>query len=404
MRLLLWIVAIVALAAAVTLAARHNTGYLLLVLPPWRVEFSLNFLVVALAAAFAACYAIVRFISATVRLPGEVRQYRLARRREKGRAALAEALDEYFAGRYARAEQAAAASLELGEHPGLSAVLAARAAHELRAYARRDEFLARAASSASASDGEVARLVTTAECLLDERRFDEALGVLKRLPRKHTAALRLELKAQQQARNWREVIELTEALRRRNVFDAPQAGELRRSALAENLKRKALDTRALEEAWERVPAGDRTNRRIAAAAARSFITLGGCDRAHRIIEEALEAEWESDLVALYAECEGGDAVKRIERAEGWLKRHPNDAALLLTLGRLCAGRGLWGKAQSYLDASIAVEPSYSAHLASARLQESLGNADAARKHYRAGLDLALTQLAAATGGRRRVPL
>jgi HemY protein len=337
-----------------------------------------------------------------MRLPHEVRQYRLARRRDKARAALVEALNEYFSGRYGRAEQAAAASLELGEHPELSAVVAARAAHELRAFDRRDAFLARAA--AAASGDEVVRLVTTADLMLDERRHDEALGVLRRLPRRHTAALRLELKAQQQARNWDAVIELVEALRKRNVLDARQADQVRRYALAENLKRKALDARALDEAWERVPSADRRDRRIATAAAQCFIALGGCERAHRIIEEALEAEWDSDLVALYAECGGGDAMKRIERAEAWLRQHPRDAALLLTLGRLCADRALWGKAQSYLEASLAVEPTYSAHLASARLQESLGNHDQARRHYRAGLDLALAQLKSATGGRRRVPL
>lgn len=402
MKPVIWIAGIVVLAAAFTLAARHNTGYLLLVLPPYRIEFSLNFLIVALAAAFAAGYAVVRFISATARLPREVRQYRLARRKEKAHAALTEALGEYLAGRYARAEQAAAASLELGEHAELSAVLAARAAHELRAYGRRDEFLARAASVASGD--EVARLVTTADLLLDERRHEEALAILRRLPRKHTAALRLELKAQQQARNWDQVLALVEDLRRRNVFDATQAAQVRRSALAENLKRKALDRRALEEAWEQVPAGDRRDRRVATAAAHAFIALGGCDKAHRIIEEALEAEWESDLVNLYAECEGGDVVKRIERAEGWLKQHPSDAALLLTLGRLCADRGLWGKAQSYLDASLAIEPTYSAHLAAARLQKQLGNAEAAARHYGASLDLALAQLKAVTGGRRRTPL
>jgi HemY protein len=246
--------------------------------------------------------------------------------------------------------------------------------------------------------------VTTAELLLDERRHEDALGVLRRLPRRHTAALRLELRAQQLARNWEQVVELAEALRKRNVFDAEQAAQVRRAALAENLKRKALDTRALEEAWNRVPSGDRGDRRVATAAAQCFIALGGCDKAHRIIEEALETEWESDLVSLYAECEGGDVVKRIERAEGWLRQHPRDAALLLTLGRLCAEQGLWGKAQSYLDASLAVEATFSAHLAAARLQERLGNGDAARKHYRASLDLALAQLKSVTGGRRRVPL
>ena len=109
-------------------------------------------------------------------------------------------------------------------------------------------------------------------------------------------------------------------------------------------------------------------------------------------------------MGLYGECEGGDAVKRIERAEAWLKQHPGDAALLLTLGRLCADRGLWGKAQSYLEASLAIEPTHSAHFAAAQLQERLGNADAARRHYRESLGLALVQLKAATGGRRRSAL
>jgi HemY protein len=170
------------------------------------------------------------------------------------------------------------------------------------------------------------------------------------------------------------------------------------------LKRKALDTRALEEAWRKIPQEERTNRRVAVAAAQCFIALGGCTRAHGIIEAALAAEWDTELVGLYAECDGGDTVARIERAEGWLKQHAEDAALLLTLGRLCAQLELWGKAQSYLDASVAVEPTWSAHLALARLHERLGNVEAARKSYRESLDLALAQLKTVTGGRRRMPL
>ena len=401
MRTLLWVVAIAALAVGLTLAASHNTGYVLLALPPYRVELSLNLLLVLLALGFAVGYALVRAVSAMLRLPRQVRDYRVARRREKARATLLEALHEYFAGRYGRAEKAAAASLELREHSSLAAVLAARAAHELRAYERRDAYLEQAAA---APEGEPARVVTAAELLLEENRHQEALEMLKRLPHRHTAALRLELKAQQQARNWEQVLALTEDLRRRNVFDASQAQRLRCYASAENLKRKALDARALEEAWDRIPSSDRADRRVAAAAARSFAALGDCGRAHRIIEQGVDANWDSDLVGLYSECEGGDTLRRIERAEAWLAQHPGDAVLLLTLGRLCGEQGLWGKAQSYLEASIAVEPTYTAHLALARLQEKLGNADAARRHHRESLELALAQLGAVTGGRRRTPL
>src|SRR5882672_4526678 len=83
MKTLIWIVGIVALAVAVTLAARYNTGYVLLVLPPYRIEFSLNFLIVLLVAGFAAGYVLVRTVFATLHLPRQVREYRLARRRTK---------------------------------------------------------------------------------------------------------------------------------------------------------------------------------------------------------------------------------------------------------------------------------------------------------------------------------
>ncbi|MCC7487277.1 MAG: hypothetical protein IT529_20065 [Burkholderiales bacterium] len=403
MKTLAWIVTLVAVAVGVALASRYLSGaYALLVVPPWRVEVSFSFLLVALAAAFVAAYLAVRAVAATVRLPARVREYRLSRRRERGRAALAQALLEFFAGRFGRAEKAAATAIECGESVQVAAVLAARAAHELRAWERRDGYLERAGGTNP--DENLPRVVTEAELLLGERRYAEALERLKELPRKHTAALRLELRAQQELRNWERVVALAGELGRRGVFDATQAGQVRRYAIAEDLGKKALDRHAFEEAWRRVAAEDRVSHRVAAAAARGFMALGDCDRAYRAIEDALETEWDAALVTLYAECEGGATTARIERAEAWLARHPEDAPLLLTLGRLCARASLWGKARSYLEASIAIEPTRSAHLALAQVIERIGDAEGARTHYRVSLDLALAQLKAATGGRRRTPL
>jgi len=66
---------------------------------------------------------------------------------------------------------------------------------------------------------------------------------------------------------------------------------------------------------------------------------------HRIIEEALERDWDGALALLYGECTDEDAFERLERAERWLRERPGEAELLLTLGRLCVQRELWGKAQ-----------------------------------------------------------
>jgi HemY protein len=236
------------------------------------------------------------------------------------------------------------------------------------------------------------RGITEAEFLLDQRRPQEALQRLKHLPRRHTAALRLELKAQQQMRQWDQVCDLLPELERRGVYDREQAENLRIHALAESLTRKADDAFALEEAWKKLSDAEKRNPRVAAAAAESYTGVGRGAEAQAMIEKSLDAEWDPQLVLLYPDTAGRDSVRLIERAEAWLERHPNDAALLLALGRLCAQQSLWGKAQSYLEASLSVEPTHRAHLELARLHEKLGNVDAANRHYRESLDVALTKL------------
>ena len=402
MRWVFWILGLFALAVAAALALRFNAGYVLLVSPPYRIELSLNLFLLGALALIGVGYVVLRLVLGALELPARVREFRARRQRDNARSALLDALRAFFEGRYGRAEKAAAAVIESDEMPALGAVLAARAAHELRRYDRRDEYLTRAGERAP---GDVAmRVIAEAELLLEQRRFQEALLALKALPEKHTAGLRLELRAQQQAKNWEPTLPLIDQLVRRGVFDAVQAAQLRRYAQIEILKRRALDRYSLEEYWQKIPAEQKRDPKVAAVAAQCFAALGGGEQACQIIEAALDHEWDSALVGWYADCGGASAVRRIERAEKWLKANPRDSALLLTLGRLCAEQELWGKAQSYLDASVAVEPTWSAHLALAELHDGLGHADAARRHTRESLDLAVAQLKQLSGGRRRTPL
>jgi HemY protein len=278
-------------------------------------------------------------------------------------------------------------------------MLAARAAHELRAYQRRDAYLAQGAAHLPA--GDLMKIITGAELLLKERRAEDALALLQSQPHRHTAGLRLELTALHLAKEWEKSLVVIDQLEKRKVYDPAQAGDLRRNAITEQLMRRATDVAALDEAWRKVPDALRRDTRIARAAAEGYISLHAGTLAAEIIERSLEQNWDSDLAALYGDCEENGAkatdVRQIERAERWLAAHPADAALLLTLGRLCAREKLWGKSRNYLDASISLEPSYQAHLAAAQLQEQLGDSDTAKRHYRESLNLALARL-------RHVPL
>jgi len=391
MRGLLWLLVVSALAVALSLAMRGNSGYALFVLHPWRAEISLNLLTVLLIVVFAAGYFLVRMVWHTLRLPSHVRAFRERRRDEKGRVAVFKAIQATFEGHFVRAEKLASGATDLGAAPGLASLLAARAAQRLREFGRRDRWLERA----KAGDGEwrLARLMTTAELLLEERRFEEARAVLRELhasgPR-HVATLLLLLRTEQGMGNWDEVIRIAKLLEKRDAMPPEALDSLRVNARIAMLSRKTLDRESLTQQWEDTPRSDRVRPEIAAAAARAFMQLGDCRAAHRIIEEALERDWDGALALLYGECTGDDALERLERAERWLSERPSEAELLLTLGRLCVQRKLWGKAQSYLEASLATQPGQAAHVALARLFERIGRPEEANRHFRASADLGVT--------------
>jgi HemY protein len=399
MRWLIWVIVLAAVAVGLILAARVNEGYLLLVSPHYRIELSLNLALVIAVAVIVAGYFVVRTVAVTIAMPARVREFQTRRTEKKAKTAFTNALRSYLEGRFGKAERSVASALALTESPGLTALLGAWSAHGKRDYALRDEYLNKAAES---GDPEVvARLMAQVEMYLDERRYHDALNVIRQLPEKHSEALKLELRAQELAHDWEAVLKLLPQLEKRKVFDHSLVEKIRRHAYIENVKSKAIDLENLRTYWSRVPTEHKRDARIAATAAQCFLSFRSCDDVHKVIEDALANEWDSALVGLYAECLGSNVKKQLERAEVWLVEHPEDPILLLVLGKLCAHQELWGKGQSYLDASLSIDSRHSTHLELARLFERTGKPEEATAQYRKALEQTLPQLKLATGGRRR---
>jgi HemY protein len=395
MRLLFGLLAIFAAAVALVVAGRIDNGYVLLVYPPYRVELSMLFFAAALLAAFGLLYALFRLVSHAIALPGYVRAYRARRRAEQAHASLAASLQAYYEGRYARAEKEAQIAHETGPTPGLAALLAARAAHQMRDFERRDRWLERA--EASGETLQTARLVTRAELALDERDFTGARDALRALhgagPR-HIATLRMLLRAERGAAAWDEVLRLSNHLAKRDAIAPAMAHEYKVQALI-HLLGESTDRAALARRWHSLSSREQAETRVAMAAARLATALGDGGLAREAIEKALAADWTPALAALYADlpaamapaARSAEALLRIERAERWLLERERDAHLLAALGRLCVHAELWGKARSFLEASLSFEETRAAHLEVARLAERLGHAAEAQAHYRRAAEL-----------------
>src|SRR6202158_1783845 len=368
MRFAIWSVILASVAVGIALLARNASGYVVIVQAPWRIELSLNLLVLLILLGYLGFYGLTRLIATLAAIPARVRAYRAERSRSRLRQALDDALLAFFQGRYASAEKSAAAALTGKETKGVAAIIAARSAHELGRFSEREQFLDQAKSTEPGVDQ--ARLTTLADLLVSQGRHEEALAVLKDLSARdarNLRLLRLKLQAEQAMRNWDEVLATAGALVKLGGLGAAEAAAARRAAHLGNLNRKAQDAAALAAYWKQLPAEMRMDAAVAATAARYHLALGGNAEAQAIIEQALEREWSSSLIALYGEAAGSDALPQIERAEKWLRGHARDPALLLALGKLCMRQGLWGKAQSYIEASLALEPTHDGHMTLAAL-------------------------------------
>lgn len=388
MRLAIWSVILAAVAVAVALLARNSTGYVVIVSAPWRIELSLNLLVFLVVAGYFGFYFLARLVASLAAIPARVRAHRDERTRGRMRQALDEALLAFFQGRYASAEKSAAAALMGEETKGLAAIIAARSAHELGRFSEREQFLDQAKGAAPEMDQ--ARLTTLADLLVSQGRHEEALAVLKDLSARdarNLRLLRLKLQAEQALRLWDEALGTLSSLAKLGGIGPAEAAAIRRAAHLGNLNRKAQDAGALAAYWKQLPAETRLDSAVAATAARYHLALGGNAEAQAIIEQALEREWNPTLVALYGESAGTDALPQIERAEKWLRQHARDPALLLALGKLCMRQGLWGKAQSYIEASLALEPTHDGHMTLAALMEQIGKPQEAVQHFRRSAEL-----------------
>ncbi len=392
MKLLVWLLLVVIAAALIPLTIGAGNGYLLLVQPPYRIELSTSMFLLLVTLTFLLVYGLLRLVFYTMHLPQNVQAFKLQRRQKQANAALLESITALAEGRFGQAGKSAESALEFGADPLIPTLIAARSAHKLKNFERRDFYFAEC--ERLVPDNEMARLLSQAELLLDQRHFSEALAIIRQLEKrdaKHLPVLLLELKVQRQLSNWEQVLELIDQLEKRNGIEPFIATQWKRQAYLALLDRNADDAASLTRQWQKTPEDDRLDSYLALAAARHFVQAGEPLLAAEIVEMSLTKQWSSALVEFYGECVDKDAARQLEQAEFWLTQHHNDAGLLLSLGKLCMRQALWGKAQSYLEASISVKAASASHLALAQMMEQLGKTAEANRHYRLSLQHKMTE-------------
>lgn len=393
MKGLIWILIVLAIAVGFVHFMADDAGYALLSWGPWQFESSFAFL---LASIVLTCLVLSVLYKTLWRLVGLIPAFaesRVQKKRARSRESLVSGLLEMSEGHWTKAEKTLVASATNSDTPIIHYLAAAQASQLQGNIDKRDQYLALVSEENPSS--ELAVAITRVENLINAGQWNDASKQLTDLATKHPnhrRILELQQKSLIQQRDWQALKALIPALKKHKVLDKRAAEDLDfRCTLG--LLETAIDlndSAKVNPIWDKLSRNERTSPRMVHAYARYLNSKNELDSSIRLITNALDKHWDTDLITLYGKTHSTQISTQIKKAQSWLKRHPEDPALLLALGRLCTKDQNWANAQVHLDHCAQLQPSPEVFEALAQLMLLTNRQNDALTYMQKGLALKST--------------
>ena len=391
---LLRILVLIIIALGAVLLVKDDPGFVLIKYRDYNLETSLAFGIVVLILAIVLIYFALRFLLGFWRLPNSMKQHSQNRRFGKTRKLLNQGLIDLAEGRFDQAEVNLIKMVEYSESPLLHYLAAARAAQLQGKHDERDSYLT--AAHEARPEAEIAIGVTQAELQLAHQQLEQSLATLTHLrgiaPR-HNHVLRLLARVYFELEDWQSLVELLPDIRKKKLLKESILKTMEAKSFRGFLAAAKNNQQVLENAWAKIPKAAQTDADLILYYIKlSNHAASSSGSVEQLIIKSLGQKWDDRLVEAYGLFNASDPNEQLKRTEKWLDDYAKNENLLLALGRICVRAKLWGKAQSYLEASIGVKAMAASCLALAELLgEQLQQKDKASKYYQKGLELCLSE-------------
>jgi HemY protein len=391
MRTWFWTIFLFTLAVVVALLIDRHPGNVMIVVDNLSIQVSLAFAILTLIVAFVGLYVLLRVIAWFTNLPVRMRNWRGERKAQRDQDLLEDGWAALLEGRYSLAEQALTKlSQQTKNHRRriLASLSAARAAHAMGEYIRRDQLISQAQTSVSDQKSDqtlrVAIAAAASDLWLDQGLAQQALDTLLASgaeTTKHVHTMRILLRAYQQLNNHTQVLHIAHQLKRMRAIQPQEADRIVDVAAAAQI-RDAQRRGDWQPIWKSLRNDEKLLPEVALAGAHAFETNDQIKEASRILENSIEQSFDARVLDAYAHAEGQEVNHRLQKAEGWLAKRPNDAQLLATLGSLCLASQMWGQAQRYFEQSLAIDSDSRVHVLLGSLFDRIGKPEMAAKQWR----------------------
>lgn len=370
----------------------HDPGYVLITVNHWTIETSLVVAILIVAILFFITHSLLVLLKKLTSMPETYRQWRARKRIQSAQAKTRKGLIEFSEGYWASAKNNLIKALPDSDSPLLNYLTAARAAQEMGENQLRDDYLREAQQSVP--DAKIAVELTQAQLQLAHKQWEQALATLRHLQDlapHHPYVLKLLMRLYQEVRDWPQLIALLPDLKKYQVISDLDFDNLEHYAYEQSILDlvRLGQEEALHKAIRNLPKKLKNDGEIISIYCQFLMQNQQEKQAETLLKHCLRKQFDEQLVSLYGRCKVND--QQLPFAETLLKKHGNSAPLLLCLGRLSAASHLWGKAKSYLELSISIQPMSEAYAELGKLYEQLGDQNLASQAYRHGLELNITR-------------
>lgn len=332
-----------------TLVVR-DPGYVLIAYADGAIETSLWFALVVLILGYLLLRLGIAIFSSTAHSGSAFGAWRRRRKSTRSRNQTLQGMLRLAQGDWPAARKLLTQSAGVVDTPLINYLAAARAAQATGDIAGRDALLSDAQASTPGSALAVA--LTRAELQQAAGEWQQSLATLLQLRQEapqNLLVLKMLVIAYQQLNDQQALLEILPDAKKAKSYTDKEYHELFCSAWEQRIA--AADS-SVQEIYAELPRELSAEPRLLACYAEVLKTEGADQAGLDPIRKVLKRHWAPELVRLYGELRGDDPAAQLRTAESWLKDHPDDPDLLLTLGRLALANEQWPQGREYLEASL----------------------------------------------------
>lgn len=391
MKKLITLALLVGFAVLLTLAALENTGKVAIFLPTHRIDFSLNFGIVAVLLSVVAVWFLLGVIRASGAVPGRLKKYLGGRRQEALLKANTTGLMALIVGDDMLADKALKNARKTGEHNELSYLIRAMSAIQSDRLDIAEKVLEEKTSWEEQYQD--ALIILKARVALKQTNYRLALEHVQSLPNKcsrYPQVQKIKLFAQLGMRQWGLALAQLRHLSQSTALSKAELSATFDSVYKGLVEEAQGSSESVLSLVNQATSTEKLNPVVLKHLSLGLLDANQPDEARKHLELALESDMNDMLLESYAKVTAVVSTSCLPFVEKLLAKYPDHMRLVEIAAEVCEKEQLWGKAIARFEKVYLAHPSAAIARKLERLYD-LANQPEKSSHWREKLQSHLDQ-------------